>query len=134
MFELRNNDEIWYKSVSMYDWILYGKLYVVEPTEIENQLVIKKFDFESRTYEITNDFTEYEYNGKVYSVADGMFEIEPEPVPDPQPTQSDRIEENQLILMEAMAEQYEESLENRLNDQEVQAIIYETLLEMQEGM
>lgn len=47
-----------------------------------------------------------------------------------EPTQVDRIEENQLILMEAMATQYEESLENRLNDQEVQAIIYETLLEM----
>ena len=58
------------------------------------------------------------------------IEYEPEPVPDPQPTQADRIEENQLILMEAMAEQYEESLENRLNDQEVQATIYETLLEM----
>lgn len=58
---------------------------------------------------------------------------EPEPIPDPQPTQADRIEENQLILMEAMATQYEESLENRLNDQEVQATIYETLLEMQGG-
>lgn len=43
------------------------------------------------------------------------------------------IQSNQLILMEAMATQYEESLENRLNDQEVQATIYETLLEMQGG-
>lgn len=133
MFELRNKDEIWYKTPEMYDWILYGRLYIVEPTEIENRLVIKKFDFESKTYKITNDFTEYEYNGKVYSVSDGMFEIEPEPIPEPQPTQLDHIEENQLILMEAMATQYEESLENRLNDQEVQATIYETLLEMQGG-
>lgn len=49
---------------------------------------------------------------------------------DPEPTQEDRIEENQLALMEAVASMYEESLENRLNDQEVQATIYETLLEM----
>lgn len=133
MFEIRNETEIWYKTPEMYDWILYGKLYVVEPTEIENQLAIKKFDFETKSYQITNEFTEYEYSGKVYSVADGMFEIEPEHVPDPQPTQADRIEENQLILMEAMATQYEESLENRLNDQEVQATIYETLLKMQGG-
>ena len=47
-----------------------------------------------------------------------------------EPTQADRIEENQLALMEAVASMYEESLENRLNDQEVQATIYETLLEM----
>lgn len=47
-----------------------------------------------------------------------------------EPTQADRIEESQLVLMEAVASMYEESLENRLNDQEVQATIYETLLEM----
>ena len=132
MFKKSGND-ILYKTNNMYDWVFYGKMYSVEPTEIENQFAIKKFDFESETYKITNDFTEYEYNGKVYSVSDGMFEIEPEPIPEPQPTQADRIEENQLILMEAMATQYEESLENRLNDQEVQATIYETLLEMQGG-
>lgn len=48
----------------------------------------------------------------------------------PEPTQADRIEENQLALMEAVASMYEENLENRLNDMEVQATIYETLLEM----
>ena len=61
------------------------------------------------------------------------IEYEPEPIPEPQPTQAHRIEENQLILMEAMATQYEESLENRVNEMEVQATIYETLLEMQGG-
>ena len=43
------------------------------------------------------------------------------------------IQSNQLILMEAIATQYEEHIENRINDMEVQATIYETLLEMQGG-
>ncbi len=53
-------------------------------------------------------------------------EYEPEPLPAPPPTQIEAI-------MEAMAEQYEEGLNNRINDMEVQATIYETLLEMQGG-
>ena len=48
----------------------------------------------------------------------------------PEPTQLDRIEEQQLILMEAQAEQYEQDLENRLNDMEVQATIYEAVLSL----
>lgn len=48
--------------------------------------------------------------------------------PIPEPTQFDRIEEQQLILMEAQAEQYEQNLENRLNDMEVQATLYEAIL------
>jgi len=60
-------------------------------------------------------------------------EYEPEIVEE-EPTQLDTMEENQLIIMEAMAQQYEETLENRLADMEVQATIYETLLEMQGGI
>lgn len=48
--------------------------------------------------------------------------------PNLEPTQLDRIEEQQLILMEAQAEQYEQNLENRLNDMEVQATLYEAIL------
>lgn len=55
-------------------------------------------------------------------------EYEPEPAPEPEPTQLDKLEENQLALMEAVAEQYEEQLENRINDMEVQASIYEAVL------
>ena len=55
------------------------------------------------------------------------LDYEPEPIV-PQPTQLDRIEEQQLILMEAQAEQYEQGLENRLNDMEVQATMYEAIL------
>ena len=70
----------------------------------------------------------YDENGKSYAKYVKPEDIEvPEPLP-PQPTQLDRIEEQQLILMEAQAEQYEQGLENRLNDMEVQATMYEAIL------
>ena len=43
------------------------------------------------------------------------------------------LKELQLIQLEAIAEQYEQQEEHRLNDMEVQATIYETLLLLQEG-
>ena len=46
----------------------------------------------------------------------------------PQPTQLDRIEEQQLATMEAIASIYEENSANRLNDMEVQATLYEAIL------
>lgn len=46
----------------------------------------------------------------------------------PEPSQLDKLEENQLALMEAVADQYEEHLQNRINDLEVQASIYEAVL------
>lgn len=54
-----------------------------------------------------------------------------EPTPEPQPTQLDTIEENQLIIMEAMADQYEQSVETELTNMEVMATIYEQLLAME---
>ena len=47
-----------------------------------------------------------------------------------EPTQLDNIEATQLTIMTAMAEQYEESLERELVNMEVQATIYEAILEM----
>lgn len=90
-----------------------------------------------------NPVTAVEYDetiklGMVYNANTGEFSeyIPPERVP----TQSDRIEEmvktnetNQLTIMEAIADQYEQNLENRLNDQEVQATIYEAVLALSEG-
>lgn len=74
--------------------------------------------------------------GKKYNK--GAWKVVPQP--EPQPSQLDRIEEssttvnnNSLILMEAMAEQYEQGLTNRLNDMEVQATIYEAVLELNKG-
>ena len=56
--------------------------------------------------------------------------IEPEVPVEPQPTQLDIITETQLIIMEAMAEQYEESMERDITNMEVQATIYEAILEL----
>lgn len=58
------------------------------------------------------------------------IEYEPEPLPTPEPTQLDIIQEQQLIIMTAQADQYEQNLENRLNDMEVQATLYEAILEL----
>lgn len=55
-------------------------------------------------------------------------------------TQLDKIEEqvysnneNNIILMEAMADQYEQTEQYRINDMEVQATIFETVLALSEG-
>lgn len=56
------------------------------------------------------------------------------PEPEPQPiTPLDEISNTQLTIMEAMADQYEQNLQNQLTNMEVQATIYETLLEVQGG-
>lgn len=56
------------------------------------------------------------------------------------PTQLDKIEEqvysnseNNIILMEAMADQYEQTEQYRINDMEVQATIFETVLALSGG-
>lgn len=58
------------------------------------------------------------------------YEFEKPEIIEPEPTQLDRIEEQQLIIMTAQADQYEQNLENRLNDMEVQATMYEAILEL----
>lgn len=70
--------------------------------------------------------------GMIYNSETGEFLFpEPKPTPEPQPTQLDTIEENQLIIMEAMADQYEQSVETELTNMEVMATIYEQLLAME---
>lgn len=55
----------------------------------------------------------------------------PAPEPEtPQPTQLDKIQTAQLTIMAAMADQYEESLEKDLRNMDVQATIYEAILEL----
>lgn len=56
------------------------------------------------------------------------------------PSQLDKIEEqvygnneSNLIIMEAIADQYEQTEEYRLNDMEVQATIFESVLALSEG-
>lgn len=71
--------------------------------------------------------------GMVYDQETNTFAfpdpVNPEPE-EPKPTQLDTITETQLIIMEAMAEQYEESLERDITNMEVQATIYEAILEL----
>ena len=69
---------------------------------------------------------------------DGWEEV---PQLEPEPTQLDKIEEqvhsnndNDIIIMEAIADQYEQTEEYRLNDMEVQATIFESVLALSEGV
>ena len=77
--------------------------------------------------------------GMAYNTETGEFSeyIPPSYVP----TQLDKIEEqvygnndNDIIIMEAMADQYEQTEEYRLNDMEVQATIFESVLALSEGV
>ena len=76
--------------------------------------------------------------GMVYDPETGEFS---EYIPAPYiPTQLDKIEEqvysnneSNLIIMEAVADQYEQTEEYRLNDMEVQATIFESVLALSEG-
>jgi hypothetical protein len=58
----------------------------------------------------------------------------PEPIPETivEPTNSE-IAQTQLTMMEAMADQYEQNLKSQITSMEVQATIYETLLDIQGG-
>lgn len=49
------------------------------------------------------------------------------------PSQLDNIEKNQMIIMDAIATQYEENVENQIIQMDVLATIYEMGLELQEG-
>lgn len=73
--------------------------------------------------------------GMMYDAETGTFSEytppEPQPTPEPEPTQLDRIEEQQLTIMEALADQYEQQQEANLVNMEVQATIYEELLAIQ---
>lgn len=63
------------------------------------------------------------------SIEDVIF---PEPELEPL-TPLEEISNTQLTMMEAMADQYEGSLQAQLTNMEVQATIYETLLDIQGG-
>lgn len=69
--------------------------------------------------------------GMIYDPETGTFSkyIPPEPEL-PEPTQLDKIQTAQLTIMAAMADQYEESLEKDLRNMDIQATIYEAILEL----
>ncbi len=39
MFELRNENQVWYKSENMIDWICFGNLVIVEPKENDKNIL-----------------------------------------------------------------------------------------------
>lgn len=122
MFEIRNENEVWYKSEEMIMPILYGRLEIVVPTG-ENKFQIKKFNFEKESYELCNDYTEYEYGEKKYPVTNGEFEIEVEPIPEPEPTEQELIQAeillNQAEIIAKQNEHDEVLAELLLGQQEV---------------
>ena len=63
----------------------------------------------------------FQYLNKQY--VDGEWHDVPQEEEEYVPSQLDMIEETQLIMMEAMADQYEQSLERELTNMEVQATI-----------
>ena len=71
--------------------------------------------------EATRDWAYNPETGEVYEPEEPEY-IEPEP------SKLDTIEESQLTIMEALADQYELNEERRIDDLEVQAEIYESIL------
>lgn len=133
MFEIRD-ESVYYKSENMLNWILFGDKTHSQPVEGSTTMrVVETFDLVLEKYVTDISIKKFNYKGKIYDVKDGYFEIEVIPKT-PEISPFSVIEENQLALMEAVATQYEENLENRINDMEVQATIYETLLEIQGGL
>lgn len=61
------------------------------------------------------------------------FDIPEEPEPEEYLTQADRIEQQNLFLMEAISEQYEEQQKINLMNMETQATIYEKLIFLEGG-
>lgn len=72
----------------------------------------------------------------VYYLNDDMqsIRVEYEQIPEPQPTQLDSIEQTQLLITEAMADQYEQRLETDLMMMDAQATTFEAVLALTEGM
>lgn len=99
----------------------YG--YVVSDSRLSGEVIADNMIAITDDFDLTNK--KYE-NGKWVEYIPEVTE------PEPQPTNAE-IAQTQLTMMEAMADQYEQNLQNQLTNMEVQATIYETLLEVQGG-
>ena len=77
----------------------------------------------------------FDLSGKRWNYENESWEsyTPPEPEP-PQPTQLDNIETTQLLIMEAMADQYEQRLETDLMMMDAQATTFEAVLALTEGV
>lgn len=123
MFELRNENEVWYKGENMPLWIHYGSLVVSEPVEKE-KYVIKKFDFKKGEYQIFTEYKTYLFNGTEYEVENGYF-IVPKPKEEKSIYQPNDAE---LAIMEMQADMYEQQEQSNLTLMESLADFYETMI------
>lgn len=109
MFKIENGN-IYYIEKPMIDWILYGKEVIVVSTDTKYQVEIKKFNIDTEDFEHYDGLKEYEINGKVYDVINGFITVDPpEPLPEPEPSQLDRIES---LLLEEKVEIQQEAIDN----------------------
>lgn len=127
----KENELILYKTEEMIEWIIWGSEISIQQID-GNQYSVSKFNLETEQYELIIEPIDIIFNGQVFHVENGYFEYK-RPRFTPQPTQLDTIQNNQLTIMEAMADQHEENLENQIVQMDVLATIYETQLESQEG-
>lgn len=102
MFELRNENQVWYKTSDMIEWIHYGNIQTVSPCE-ENQYCIKKFNMENGNYEVDMTVTMHTFNGIEYEVVDGYFTVVPTPEPIPVPTTQELV--NAEILLNQVTQE-----------------------------
>lgn len=72
----------------------------------------------------------YDSETKLFVTIDEVIFPEPEAKP---LTPLEEISNTQMTMMEAMADQYEQNLQSQITNMEVQATIYETLLDIQGG-
>lgn len=101
MFEIRNENQVWYKSDEMIEWVHYGNIKIVDQAG-ENTYCIKKFNLDRESYEIDTTVTSYNFNGTDYGVTDGHFTVIPIPEPITEPTEQELI--NAEILLNQAAQ------------------------------
>ena len=113
-----------------YAMILKNRVIDVKESEKEPKYPPDIYGNKVTTIECSGDVS----IGMIYDGKTGSFsEYEPSKPEPPQPTQLDSIEQTQLLIMEAMADQYEQRLETDLMMMDAQATTFEADLSLSEG-
>lgn len=115
----------------MYAMILKNRVIDIKESETVPKYPPDAYGNEVTSVECSDDVIV----GMIYDAETGSFS-DPEPKePEPaQPTQLDNIEQTQLMMMEAMADKYEQRLETDLMMMDAQATTFEAVLALTEGM
>ena len=93
---------------------------------LENNIVVDLQDHPQRDEVDVDWFFDVESNA--FHIDGEVSYPEPSEEEAPAPTQLDNIEQVQLTMMEAMADQYEETQERELTNMDVLATMYEEIL------